>query len=319
MPWLGPVYYPYAYNDVFYYTFWPDAYDPGYWAYAYDDFFDGVFFPDGAPYVDYASEGPYVGPYAPATTGSAPARSSAPGRVTQATRDFCADQAKGVTAWPLDQILEAVQPNDEQKKLLDNMKKVSAEAADQLKQACPDAVPMTPPGRLQAMTMRLQATDDAVKTVKPALEAFYNSLSDEQKARFNEIGPQLAKQQPQRRAPNNEAQAAQANCSSEKAGLSNLAVDRIEQGVDPTDAQEAGLDRLDSAMQKAVDTLRQACPNTTPLTPVGRLEIMQQRLEAMIEAANTVRPALEDFYASLTNEQKAKFNRLGRGTAQSGG
>ena len=53
MPWRGPVYWPYAYNDVFYYTFWPDAYDPGYWAYAYDDLFDGIFFPDGAPYVDY--------------------------------------------------------------------------------------------------------------------------------------------------------------------------------------------------------------------------------------------------------------------------
>ena len=46
---------------------------------------------------------------------------------------------------------------------------------------------------------------------------------------------------------------------------------------------------------------------------------MQKRLEAMIEAANTVRPALEDFYALLNNEQKAKFNRLGRETASSSG
>ena len=46
---------------------------------------------------------------------------------------------------------------------------------------------------------------------------------------------------------------------------------------------------------------------------------MQKRLEAMIDAANTVRPALEEFYASLNDEQKAKFNRLGRETAQSGG
>jgi hypothetical protein len=44
---------------------------------------------------------------------------------------------------------------------------------------------------------------------------------------------------------------------------------------------------------------------------------MQQRLEAMIAAANAVRPALEDFYASLSNEQKANFNRLDRQTAQS--
>ena len=89
--------------------------------------------------------------------------------------------------------------------------------------------------------------------------------------------------------------------------------------MQPTEAQTAALDRLDDAMQKAVDTLREACPTTTPLTPVGRLEVMQKRLEAMIAAANTVRPALEEFYASLTNEQKAKFNRLGRETAQSGG
>jgi hypothetical protein len=72
-------------------------------------------------------------------------------------------------------------------------------------------------------------------------------------------------------------------------------------------------------MQKAVDDLQSACPNTHAQTPVGRLEVMQKRLEAMIEAANAVRPSLEDFYASLSDEQKATFNRLGRNTAQSGG
>ena len=89
--------------------------------------------------------------------------------------------------------------------------------------------------------------------------------------------------------------------------------------MQPTNAQGAGLDRLDNATQKAVGILRDACPNTVPMTPVGRLEVMKQRLDAMIAAANAVRPALEDFYASLTDEQKAKFNRLGRQTAQSGG
>ena len=36
----------------------------------------------------------------------------------------------------------------------------------------------------------------------------------------------------------------------------------------------------------------------------------------MTDAANTVRPALEEFYTSLNDEQKAKLNRLGRDTAQ---
>ena len=43
VPWHGPVFWPYAYSDVFDYAFWPSGYDDGYFAYAYDDFFDGVF------------------------------------------------------------------------------------------------------------------------------------------------------------------------------------------------------------------------------------------------------------------------------------
>jgi hypothetical protein len=315
VPWRGPVYWPYAYNDLFYYTFWPEAYDPGYWAYAYDDFFDGVFFPDGAPYIEYAAEGPYSGPDGRVTTGSAPSRAAAPGRITQATQEFCADQAKGVTAWPLKQIADAVQPNEDQKALLEDLRNASEAAAAQFKDACPSAVPMTPPGRLQAMVLRLKATDDAVQTVKPVLAKFYDSLNDEQKARFNEIGTQLG----QPRQPGAKQAQAKASCSGEKAGISDLAINRVEETVRPSDTQGAALDRLDEAMQKAVDALRAACPDSTAQTPVGRLDAMQKRLEAMIDAANTVRPALEAFYASLDDEQKAKFNRLGRETTQSGG
>ena len=42
------------------------------------------------------------------------------------------------------------------------------------------------------MDKRLQAVIDAADTVQPALTAFYGSLSNEQKARFNRIGSQLA-------------------------------------------------------------------------------------------------------------------------------
>jgi hypothetical protein len=315
VPWRGPIYWPYAYNDIFYYTFWPGAYEPGYWAYVYDDFFDGIFFPYGAPYVEYAHLGPYEDVEAGSTTGTA-RRQGVPGRVSQPARDFCAEQANGITAWPFDRIEQAVQPSGNQKEMLANLKKAANAAAEQFKDACPTAVPLTPPGRLQTMIGRLQAMRDAVQSVQPALVSFYDSLSDEQKARFNELGPNLDKQQGR---AGQSSELAEADCGSQKAGLSNLATERIEQAVQPDDVQSAALDRLEEATQKAVDRLRDACPTTTPLTPVGRLEIMQKRLEALIEAANTVRPALEDFYASLSNEQKAKFNRLGRDSARSGG
>ena len=37
---------------------------------------------------------------------------------------------------------------------------------------------------------------------------------------------------------------------------------------------------------------------------------MEKRLEAMMQAANLVQPALDEFYATLGSEQKARFNTL---------
>jgi LTXXQ motif family protein len=42
---------------------------------------------------------------------------------------------------------------------------------------------MTPPGRLRVMTNRISATLEAVRIVRPTLDKFYNSLSDQQQAR----------------------------------------------------------------------------------------------------------------------------------------
>ena len=89
--------------------------------------------------------------------------------------------------------------------------------------------------------------------------------------------------------------------------------------VKPTEAQEADLNSLQAATTKAVSIMQAACPDETPLTPTGRLEAMQTRLQAMIDAANTVKPSLDSFYALLSSEQKARFNRIGQELAQSGG
>jgi hypothetical protein len=49
-----------------------------------------------------------------------------------------------------------------------------------------------------------------------------------------------------------------------------------------------------------------------PQTVAGRFGIVESRLRAMLEALNAVRPALNDFYASLEDEQKLRFNILGQ-------
>jgi len=67
------------------------------------------------------------------------------------------------------------------------LKDTSVKAGEGLKVNCPTYQTLTPTGRVEAMEKRLEATLAAVKTVQPVLAKFYNSLSDEQKARFNSL------------------------------------------------------------------------------------------------------------------------------------
>jgi hypothetical protein len=305
VPWLGPVFWPYAYSDIFDYTFWPYAYDPGYWAYAYDDFVDTVFWGDESPYSAYAMLGPEPGGEFAGYASPARQRPSAD---TQTLRQLCGDPDKGVTAWPLASITRAVRPTPAQRALLDELRTAAAKAADVFKQSCADTYAMTPPGRLRAMTNRVSATLEAVRIVRPALEKFYNSLSDEQQARFNALGPHVGERPPQQ--PEQDANAQSESCGQPKSSLTQLPIERIEAVVHPAGKQKEELDRLGAATRKAVQGLQAACPDEVPLTPVGRLQAMEKRLEAMLEAANRVQPALDEFYAELSSEQKARFNTL---------
>jgi len=298
--WLGPVFWPYAYSDIFEYTFWPSAYEPGYWAYAYDDFVDTVFWGADNRYSAYASY--------PAGGGVASRQRGEPS--PQVFRQLCGNPGQGVTAWPIGEIAKAVRPTAEQRALLDDLKAAAARAADVFKQSCSETFALTPPGRLQAMTNRVRATLEAVRTVRPALEKFYASLSDEQQARFNALRPKVDEPAQQ------EANAPSEGCGDPKSSLTQLPIERIEAVTHPAGKQKHALERLSGATRDAVKTLQAACPDSVPLTPVGRLEAMEKRLGAMLQAADRVQPALDEFYATLSSEQKARFNTMPRVAGQ---
>ena len=286
--WIGPLFWPYAYDDFIGYTFYPYAYDT-FWPYAYDDVYVGMF-------------GPYArgfgGPYAAV---GRPQGSRGP---TVAT-DLCSGQTAGLTDWPIERIAQTVAPDDTQRAALDELKGATAKAIDILKASCPTELPSTPTGRIGAMHNRLEAMQQAVRTVRPALERFYQSLNDEQKARFNALGPD--DNPDQRQSQRDLAQV----CSKHATGIASLPIDRIERAVRPNEAQRSALKKLQDATSEAVNLLKSDCPTYRALTPIGRLEAMGQRLDAMLRVVQTVQPALEKFYGALSDEQKERFNRLG--------
>ncbi len=299
--WGGPVFWPYAYADLVDYTFWPSANDT-FWPYAYDDVYDGIFgayAPDATAYANVPSVGRRPLPRG-AITGSV-ATGAAAGGMAQ----ICSGQASGLTDWPIERIAQQVQPTAEQRSLLDQLKDATAQAVNLLQSSCPTDLPSTPTGRLAAMRQRIEPMLQAVQIVRPALEQFYGSLSDEQKERFIALEAEgtskATRQQP------NVAQA----CGGSAKQIASLPIAQIQQLLRPNDAQRAALDELNNASAQAAQVLNENCAPDQSLTPPARVAAMDARLTAMLKALDTVQPAIAKFYNSLTDEQKARFDRLG--------
>lgn len=97
-------------------------------------------------------------------------------------------------------------------------------------------------------------------------------------------------------------------CGPRAVGFAEWRLDRIERVIKPTEAQRAKFDEFKAASTKAAETMGAACPTDVPTTMVGRIEAMEKRLDAMLQAVKSVRPALEAFYATLSDEQKASLD-----------
>src|SRR5580700_6498374 len=291
--WVGPLFWPFAYGDFFYYALWPGDYydvDP-FWVYGYGDIYEGIF----SPYVyDEYVQGP-----------GAPARMAA---LTQSMAQSCGDEASEVTGWPINQISDAVQPNPQQSALLDDLGNAIVKAGDLIRSHCPTNVSFTPTGRLDTMQQRLQGLVAAVNLVSGPLGKFYDSLDDEQKARFNSIKPTTDKS-----AASNALAAIAATPKSDcDASVMAWPTEQIDQAVQSNDAQRVKLDALKSAAANGADIIKAACPSQTPSTPPARLAAAGKHLQAMLQAVDAIRPPLHDFYNSLSDNQKARFNTMGK-------
>jgi LTXXQ motif family protein len=105
---------------------------------------------------------------------------------------LCSRRTEGFSQLPAQRVEQVVKPTKEQLDALDRLKSASIEAANQLQASCPAQMPQTPLDRFDAVEKRLEAMESAIKRVRPALASFYDSLNDEQKARFNTLGPPRA-------------------------------------------------------------------------------------------------------------------------------
>jgi hypothetical protein len=317
--WVGPVFWPFLFGDLFSYALWPydyyypfwgygtaldydyGPYVPAYGYYGYNGLSNIYGYAAGSGNDRYATRANPTPPVPPGGT-------QIPPEVTQS----CGGFAPGVTSFPIDLIRQAIQPTGEQITFLDDLAAASAKASAILNASCPSEPPLTPLARLDAVETRLEATLQAIETVRPPLVYLYDSLSDEQRQRLDAIGAKKARYGSGTAAGGaSGATALGSLCGDQAVNFTRLPLRRIQEIVKPTGPQETALEDLEQASAKAADELRASCPRQSAESLVARLDEMTAQLDAMARAVKGLRPTLATFYASLSDEQKAQFNTMG--------
>jgi len=285
--WVGPLFWPFAYYDIYDYTIWGDG--APFWGYGYLDLYAGMFGPYG-----YGGLSGYQELGAPRRGQQRRAASFA---------QMCADDSGEIAGLPIDQIARAIEPTEVQGAALDDLAEASIKAAQTIRASCPTQIAATAPGRLAVMQRRIEGMISAVELVRPPLEKLYGLLNDEQKARFNALaGDERKKAASASSGP---------GCSVAASATVAWPAEEIETRVHPDDTQHAALKALQDATVRADETLKAACQPADIMTPTARLEAIARRLDTMMQAVKSVRTALEDFYATLSDEQKAQFEAIG--------
>jgi hypothetical protein len=215
---------------------------------------------------------------------------------------MCDAGSRDIAGLPVEQFQPTVQADDAQRAALHDLANATLKAAQDIKAACPTEAALTIPGRLAAMQTRIQAMIAAVATVRPPLEKFYGLLSDEQKEQIIALG--RTQRQSRTRSVLDQ------NCGSAQTNVTGWPTVDIARTVRPTEAQRASLTALQDAAAKAADMFKGSCTADNLLTPTARLAAVGTRLDTLLQGIKTVIGPLNDFYATLDDEQKARFNAI---------
>ena len=289
--WVGPLFWPFAIYDIYDYTIRGDGI--GFWDYGYPDIYAAIFAPYG--HDDLAA---YMGP-----SPHGPRHRRVP-----PLQQLCGDDSREIAGLPINQIQQAIQPNEAQRAALDDLANAWISAAQMIRASCLTQTAFTAPDRLAVMHQRIGVMIEAVLAVRQPLGKFYDLLEDEQEARLNA----LAEDRRRTSAANGATEASAQGCGTAQPAVLQWPADEIEARLHPNDTQRAALKVLQVANARAIDILTAECQPKDAITSPARLDAVDGRLVDMQQAVYLVSGALEAFYATLSDEQKAQFEAIGQ-------
>jgi hypothetical protein len=217
---------------------------------------------------------------------------------------FCGDDSPEAVDPAIDRIREAVQPTETQRAALDSLAIAWRSSALMVRATCPRQAATTPLERLAAMKERLEAMFKVTLTLQHPLEDFYYQLDDEQQARLNALAGD-------RKTSAADRPGAAKACQAAPSAALKWPAEEIEARLRLSDAQRAALEVLQDTSAGAADTLNGEC-RPEAITSISRLAAVNRRLQSLLQAVSQVNDALDDFLATLSEEQKAQFDAIGQ-------
>jgi hypothetical protein len=298
--WVGPVFWPFAHDDLTTAIILGDATSLS--LYGYGDIYAAIF-----------------APYAATELAAYTAPQGRRGRKVPTAETVC--DASDTGGLPVDRIAAAVQPNELQRVALDELATAWLTVRDTIRAACPTQVPTTAMERLGLMRQRLEAMIKATDAVAPPLAKFVDLLDDDQKAKLDALSKDRRAALAALQRKDAQALAAcdagidprydvQAQRQYEQLIQQQWPAADIATTLRLDDTARARFDVLQDTTLRTMETLS-ACPSEAAPTPQARLTAVKTRLETMLQAVNGVTDALDDFEADLSDEQKAGFEAIG--------
>jgi hypothetical protein len=285
-----PIGAPDAFEDMLGYALWPGDYGRQFWSHGPNDIMRAM----TAPAAAFAAD-----------AGSAPRQRLTTALVTSANaapsdRAICIARVKDQAMRPFERIDQTIRLTTEQQQGLNDLRTAIRAAIDDEAAACRGDLPATQPERLRAMIDGLWAMRYAEFRIRPALEKFYASLTDEQKAQLSEA--------PQTVGGNEAATATPAAICGEPTPAPGSPFDPIQRALQPTAEQQKSLQMLYGASMEMAQYLTSTCPTDNPSTPMARLGAASDRVMSLLHAAMNIEPILGQFYAGLSDQQRRRFN-----------
>jgi hypothetical protein len=294
--WVGPPAWPNAFEDTVGFTFWPDDYGARFRGHGFDVIADTI---TGHFAVHRSAR--------TATSGSA-TRSDAD---NEPSVNRCGDASSSDTNWPSTRVDQILQLSNAQHGSLDKLQSTADQSIRTIRANCVGPAAGAAPDRLRDFVQTLWSVRDAGIAMREPLKSFYASLRANQKSSFTTEQPQNSSPPDPKTADpamNRQFQA----CASQNAEKAERMIKEIEMRVRPNKEQSTNLEYLHKVSTDMAKLLIASCAQPIPADPMARLDAANDQLAAINYAATTVQIAVDDFYQTLNNEQKARFDSLAR-------